>query len=128
MRLQLRFTVVLIGLAAALYCLTSKSFLPGLCDPQPVLKGTDEPQLFTLSTISHAARLRSLRSWVQHYSRCSLVKEILVVWTKGQVPQVRHDLTESGQSACPDLLRLPVRFKQALLATQHFPITADCCK
>ncbi|KAK9804142.1 hypothetical protein WJX73_004457 [Symbiochloris irregularis] len=81
-----------------------KSLLPSLCDPQPVLSGADDQRLFALSTISHAARLRSLRSWIHHYSRCSHVKEILIVWTKGQAP-----LVESLGASKPVRLRIAPR-------------------
>lgn len=46
--------------------------------------------LFTLLTISQEARTRELKSWVQHYSRCHSIKEIVIVWNQGLAPKVRQ--------------------------------------
>lgn len=41
---------------------------------------------FTLLTMTYDARLWNLKMYVKHYSRCSSVKEIVVVWNKGEPP------------------------------------------
>ncbi|XP_042479116.1 glucosamine inositolphosphorylceramide transferase 1-like [Macadamia integrifolia] len=43
---------------------------------------------FTLVTMTYDARLWNLKMYVKHYSRCSAVREIVVVWNKGQPPEL----------------------------------------
>ncbi|RRT54282.1 hypothetical protein B296_00049269 [Ensete ventricosum] len=43
---------------------------------------------FTLVTITYDARLWNLKMYVKHYSICTSIREILVVWNKGQPPNV----------------------------------------
>ncbi|XP_050210519.1 glucosamine inositolphosphorylceramide transferase 1 [Mercurialis annua] len=43
---------------------------------------------FTLLTMTYDARLWNLKMYVKHYSRCSSVKEIVVVWNKGIPPEL----------------------------------------
>ncbi|EXB58473.1 hypothetical protein L484_005207 [Morus notabilis] len=43
---------------------------------------------FTLLTMTYEARLWNLKLYVKHYSRCSSVREIVVVWNKGTPPRV----------------------------------------
>ncbi|PRQ56491.1 putative hexosyltransferase [Rosa chinensis] len=42
---------------------------------------------FTLLTMTYDARLWNLKMYVKHYSRCSSVREIVVVWNKGIPPE-----------------------------------------
>ncbi|KAL2548930.1 Glycosyltransferase family protein 64 protein C5 [Forsythia ovata] len=42
---------------------------------------------FTLLTMTYDARLWNLKMYVKHYSRCSSVHEIVVVWNKGIPPK-----------------------------------------
>ncbi|KAL2249344.1 glycosyltransferase family protein 64 protein C5 [Sesamum indicum] len=56
--------------------------------------GAEEPYLldghysqFTLLTMTYDARLWNLKMYIKHYSRCSSVREIVVVWNKGIPPQ-----------------------------------------
>lgn len=42
---------------------------------------------FTLLTMTYDARLWNLNMYVKHYSRCSSVREIVVVWNKGVPPR-----------------------------------------
>uniref|UniRef100_A0A7N0TLU7 Glucosamine inositolphosphorylceramide transferase 1 n=1 Tax=Kalanchoe fedtschenkoi TaxID=63787 RepID=A0A7N0TLU7_KALFE len=62
---------------------------------------------FTMLSMSYDARLWNLKMYVKHYSRCSSVKEIVVVWNKGTPP----DLTEFD-SAVP--IRIRVEKKNSL--------------
>lgn len=41
---------------------------------------------FTLLTMTFDARFWNLKMYVKHYSRCSSVREIVVVWNKGKPP------------------------------------------
>ncbi|KAF6985890.1 hypothetical protein CFC21_003704 [Triticum aestivum] len=41
---------------------------------------------FTLVTMTYEARLWNLKMFVEHYSRCESVREIVVVWNKGNPP------------------------------------------
>ncbi|KAF3958277.1 hypothetical protein CMV_016799 [Castanea mollissima] len=43
---------------------------------------------FTLLTMTYDARLWNLKMYVKHYSRCSSVREIVVVWNKGVPPEL----------------------------------------
>lgn len=43
---------------------------------------------FTLLTMTYDARLWNLKMYVKHYSRCSSVGEIVVVWNKGVPPEL----------------------------------------
>ncbi|XP_042018054.1 glucosamine inositolphosphorylceramide transferase 1-like [Salvia splendens] len=42
---------------------------------------------FTLLTMTYDARLWNLKMYVKHYSRCTSVREIVVVWNKGTPPR-----------------------------------------
>ncbi|KAL8538755.1 hypothetical protein ACS0TY_000676 [Phlomoides rotata] len=42
---------------------------------------------FTMLTMTFDARLWNLKMYVKHYSRCSSVREIVVVWNKGIPPE-----------------------------------------
>jgi hypothetical protein len=42
---------------------------------------------FTLLTMTYDARLWNLKMFVEHYSKCASVMEIVVVWNKGQPPE-----------------------------------------
>ncbi|GMH10220.1 hypothetical protein Nepgr_012061 [Nepenthes gracilis] len=42
---------------------------------------------FTLLTMTYDARLWNLKMFVKHYSRCSSVREVVVVWNKGKPPK-----------------------------------------
>ncbi|WOL15247.1 hypothetical protein Cni_G24028 [Canna indica] len=59
---------------------------------------------FTLVTMTYDARLWDLKMFVKHYSRCSSVHEILVVWNKGQPPN-----TTEFDSAVPLRIRVEKR-------------------
>ncbi|KAJ1263842.1 hypothetical protein BS78_09G217900 [Paspalum vaginatum] len=41
---------------------------------------------FTMVTMTYEARLWNLKLFVEHYSRCESVREIVVVWNKGNPP------------------------------------------
>lgn len=43
---------------------------------------------FTMLTMTYDARIWNLKMYVKHYSRCSSVREIVVVWNKGQPPSL----------------------------------------
>ncbi|KAG8362652.1 hypothetical protein BUALT_BualtUnG0054200 [Buddleja alternifolia] len=56
---------------------------------------------FTLLTMTYDARLWNLKMYVKHYSRCSSVREIVVVWNKGIPPE-----TSEFDSAVPVRIRV----------------------
>ncbi|KAG9158628.1 hypothetical protein Leryth_019222 [Lithospermum erythrorhizon] len=56
---------------------------------------------FTLLTMTYDARLWNLKMFVKHYSRCSSVHEIVVVWNKGTPP-----LLSEFDSAVPVRIRI----------------------
>ncbi|KAL6964620.1 Glucosamine inositolphosphorylceramide transferase 1 [Sarracenia purpurea var. burkii] len=43
---------------------------------------------FTLLTMTYDVRPWNLNMYVKHYSRCSSVREIVVVWNKGNPPEL----------------------------------------
>lgn len=59
---------------------------------------------FTLLTMTYDARLWNLKMYVKHYSRCSSVREIVVIWNKGVSPNL-SDL----DSAVPLRIRVEER-------------------
>ncbi|XP_038690798.1 glucosamine inositolphosphorylceramide transferase 1 isoform X2 [Tripterygium wilfordii] len=56
---------------------------------------------FTLLTMTYDARLWNLKMYVKHYSKCSSVKEIVVVWNKGTPPKL-----SDFESAVPVRIRV----------------------
>ncbi|GMG99453.1 hypothetical protein Nepgr_001293 [Nepenthes gracilis] len=56
----------------------------GAEEPYP-LKG--HYSQFTLLTMTYDARLWNLKMYVKHYSRCTSVREIVIVWNKGTPPE-----------------------------------------
>ncbi|ONK64650.1 uncharacterized protein A4U43_C07F28390 [Asparagus officinalis] len=62
---------------------------------------------FTMLTMTYDARLWNLKMSVEHYSRCSSVREIVVAWNKGQAPNI-----SDFDSAVP--LRIRVEDKNSL--------------
>ncbi|KAK6790374.1 hypothetical protein RDI58_014174 [Solanum bulbocastanum] len=59
---------------------------------------------FTLLTMTYDARIWNLKMYVNHYSRCSSVREIVVVWNKGQPPELSE-----FDSAVPVRIRVEER-------------------
>jgi len=47
---------------------------------------------FTVVVMSYEARLLTLTAFVSHYSQCASVSEIVVVWNKGEPPDLVKDL------------------------------------
>ncbi|KAE9612168.1 putative hexosyltransferase [Lupinus albus] len=97
---------ILFGVGVGLMCIGVKNIYGGNGSEQPYpLKG--QYSQFTLLTMTYDARLWNLKMYVKHYSRCSSVKEIVVVWNKG-VPPKLSDL----DSAVP--VRIRVEEKNSL--------------
>ncbi|KAA8539216.1 hypothetical protein F0562_025908 [Nyssa sinensis] len=59
---------------------------------------------FTLLTMTYDARLWNLKMYVKHYSTCSSVHEIVVVWNKGKPPEL-----SDFDSAVPIRIRVEKR-------------------
>ncbi|KAL6578170.1 Glucosamine inositolphosphorylceramide transferase 1 [Orobanche minor] len=73
--------------------------------------GADEPysfnghySQFTMLTMTYDARLWNLKMYVKHYSRCSSVREIVIVWNRGTPP-----LPSDFDSAVPVRIRVEKR-------------------
>lgn len=83
-----RFVLAIIfSVGARLMCKGVKNIYGG--------NGSEEPypwkgqySQFTLLTMTYDARLWNLKMYVKHYSRCSSVREIVVVWNKGVPPKL----------------------------------------
>ncbi|KAL9388450.1 hypothetical protein Peur_017055 [Populus x canadensis] len=68
---------------------------------------------FTLLTMTYDARLWNLKMYARHYSRCSSVKEIVVVWNKGMPPRSSDlDSTVPVRIRVEDQNSLNNRFKE----------------
>ncbi|RZC78849.1 hypothetical protein C5167_003059 [Papaver somniferum] len=66
---------------------------------------------FTLLTMTYDARLWNLKMYVKHYSKCSSVREIVIVWNKGQPPNISE-----LNSAVP--VRIRVEKQNSLIMTK----------
>lgn len=102
-----RFILSMIfAVGVGLMCIGVKNIYGGNGSEEPYpLKG--KYSQFTLLTMTYDARLWNLKMYVKHYSRCSSVREIVVVWNKG-VPPKLSDL----DSAVP--VRIRVEEKNSL--------------
>ncbi|KAJ9175460.1 hypothetical protein P3X46_014011 [Hevea brasiliensis] len=78
---------VIFTIGVALICASVKYIYGGNGAEEPYpLKGSYSQ--FTLLTMTYDARLWNLKMYVKHYSRCSSIKEIVVVWNKGTPPKL----------------------------------------
>ncbi|XP_078428133.1 glycosyltransferase family protein 47 isoform X2 [Wolffia australiana] len=84
-RRRKRLRLVLLALGAALACTAGHFFLSG-DGAEPGHRLGSQLSQFTLVTMTYEARLWNLRLFVKHYSRCTSVREIVVVWNKGPLP------------------------------------------
>uniref|UniRef100_A0ACD6A4B1 Uncharacterized protein n=1 Tax=Avena sativa TaxID=4498 RepID=A0ACD6A4B1_AVESA len=100
------YVAVLILFLAFLTCLGTHYIYDGSGAEGPYpIKGRYSQ--FTLLTMTYDARLWNLKMFVEHYSKCSSVREIVVVWNKGQ-PPAQNEL----KSAVP--VRVRVEDKNSL--------------
>ncbi|KAM7265690.1 hypothetical protein ACFE04_003373 [Oxalis oulophora] len=74
-------------IGATLTCFGAKFIFGGSGAEEPYQYHGHYSQ-FTLLTMTYDARLWNLKMYVKHYSRCSSVKEIVVVWNKGTPPKL----------------------------------------
>ncbi|KAI9118694.1 hypothetical protein K1719_010139 [Acacia pycnantha] len=78
---------VIFAMAVGLVCHGVKNIYGGNGSEAPYpWKG--QYSQFTLLTMTYDARLWNLKMYVKHYSRCSSVREIVVVWNKGVPPKL----------------------------------------
>ncbi|KAJ4769451.1 Glycosyltransferase family protein [Rhynchospora pubera] len=83
-----RFVTVMIILVAAVLTCFGTSFTyggNGAAEPY-MLKG--HYSQFTILTMTYDARIWNLKMFLKHYSSCSSVREIVVVWNKGSPPEI----------------------------------------
>ncbi|KAK4798896.1 hypothetical protein SAY86_024261 [Trapa natans] len=78
--------VVIFFIGAALMC-NGVRYICGGNGAQEAYPLKGHYSQFTLLTMTYDARLWNLKMYVKHYSRCSSVKEIVVVWNKGIPPK-----------------------------------------
>ncbi|KAG6391512.1 hypothetical protein SASPL_149268 [Salvia splendens] len=98
--------VLMIMVAVALTC-TAVKYIYGGNGAQEAYPINGHYSQFTLLTMTYDARLWNLNMYVKHYSRCSSVREIVVVWNKGEPP-----LPSDFDSAVP--VRIRVEKKNSL--------------
>nr|GMC47673.1 glycosyltransferase family protein 64 protein C5-like [Ipomoea batatas] len=73
--------------AAVLMCLGVNYIYGGNGAQEPYPLNGQYSQ-FTLLTMTYDARMWNLKMYIKHYSRCSSVREIVVVWNKGTPPEL----------------------------------------
>ncbi|XP_022968183.1 glycosyltransferase family protein 64 protein C5-like [Cucurbita maxima] len=78
---------ILFVFGVALMC-TAVKYIYGGNGAQEAYPFRDHYSQFTLLTMTYDARLWNLKMYVKHYSRCSSVREIVVVWNKGTPPKL----------------------------------------
>ncbi|XP_042472770.1 glucosamine inositolphosphorylceramide transferase 1 [Zingiber officinale] len=83
-----RFVVVIILLAAVTLTCIGTHYVYGGNGVDEAYSVKGHYSQFTLITMTYDARLWNLKMYIKHYSRCTSVGEILVVWNKGQPPNV----------------------------------------
>eukprot|EP01018_Ginkgo_biloba_P027159 Gb_22358 [translate_table: standard] len=77
-------------LGVILICVIVQAFFGGNGAEEPYTVDGTYSQ-FTLLTMTYEARLWNLKMYIKHYSRCASVREIVVVWNKGQPPNPETD-------------------------------------
>ncbi|CAD5182161.1 unnamed protein product [Musa acuminata subsp. malaccensis] len=90
--------LALVGIAFV--CMSVHFLLGGNGAEEAYIFGGQYSQ-FTMVTMTYEARLWNLKLYVKHYSRCESVREILVVWNKGNPPKV-----DEFDSAVPVRIRV----------------------
>ncbi|KAL3649670.1 Glucosamine inositolphosphorylceramide transferase 1 [Castilleja foliolosa] len=78
---------MMITVAVVLTCVGVKYLYGGSGAQEPFPLNGHYSQ-FTLLTMTYDARLWNLKMYVKHYSRCSSVREIVVIWNKGVPPRL----------------------------------------
>ncbi|TMW97242.1 hypothetical protein EJD97_005919 [Solanum chilense] len=96
--------LTLIFLAAVVLMCTGVKYLYGGSGAHEAYPLHDQYSQFTLLTMTYDARIWNLKMYVNHYSRCSSVREIVVVWNKGQPPELSE-----FDSAVPVRIRIEER-------------------
>ncbi|KAI4384372.1 hypothetical protein MLD38_002538 [Melastoma candidum] len=91
---------LLFGTGVALMC-TGVGYIYGGNGAEEPYRFEGQYSQFTLLTMTYDARIWNLKMYIKHYSRCSSVKEIVVVWNKG-VPLKPSDF----DSAVPVRIRV----------------------
>lgn len=71
----------------------------GAEEPYPL---NDQYSQFTMIAMTYEARLWNLQMYIKHYSRCASVREVVVVWNKGNPPDAVADF----DSAVPVRIRV----------------------
>jgi hypothetical protein len=103
MRSCMRFLLLLVIfiLCVCAVCMVVNCFFGG--------NGAEEPysyegqfSQFTMIAMTYEARLWNLKMYIKHYSRCASVREIVVVWNKGQPPDPQTEF----DSAVPVRIRV----------------------
>ncbi|KAL5217772.1 hypothetical protein ABZP36_018456 [Zizania latifolia] len=79
------YVVVAMLILVILTCLGTHNIYGGNGAEEPYpIKG--KYSQFTLLTMTYDARLWNLKMFVEHYSKCASVRDIVVIWNKGQPP------------------------------------------
>ncbi|KAL8233686.1 hypothetical protein R6Q59_019786 [Mikania micrantha] len=99
-----RFAFVTILIACIVLLFVGIGYIYGGSGGQEAYAIDNHYSQFTMLAMTYDARLWNLKWYIKHYSRCPSVREIVVIWNKGVVP----DLTEFD-SAVPVRLRVEKR-------------------
>ncbi|XP_015941198.1 glucosamine inositolphosphorylceramide transferase 1 [Arachis duranensis] len=79
--------VILFAVVVGLMCIGVRNIYGGNGSEEPYPYNGQYSQ-FTLLAMTYDARLWNLKMYIKHYSRCSSVGEIVVVWNKGVPPKL----------------------------------------
>ncbi|KAL4332764.1 hypothetical protein GQ457_07G018890 [Hibiscus cannabinus] len=96
-----RLVLALVFALGVVFSCTGVTFIYGGNGAEEPYSWKGQFSQFTLLTMTYDARLWNLKMFVNHYSRCASVKEIVVVWNKG-IPPKLSDL----DSAVPVRIRV----------------------
>eukprot|EP00887_Chlorella_sp_A99_P007508 scaffold2.g7508.t1 len=124
------WAAVLGGLAVAALCTAAGMYAyaaPYLEPPPRATAVEGQASQFSLLVMTYESRMTTLRHFVRHYSRCSSVSEIVVVWNRGTPPVPERDF----DSAVPVRVRVEAvnslnnRFKQDPLIRNRAVLSLD---
>ncbi|KAK4493237.1 hypothetical protein RD792_017894 [Penstemon davidsonii] len=81
------FILVLTIMVSLMLTCTGVNYIYGGSGAQEPYPLNGHYSQFTLLTMTYDARMWNLKMYIKHYSRCSSVREIVVIWNKGIPPK-----------------------------------------
>ncbi|KAG1346344.1 glucosamine inositolphosphorylceramide transferase 1 [Cocos nucifera] len=81
-----KLVLCLLGFVGVILVCMAVHFLVGGNGAEEAYMYQGQYSQFTMLTMTYEARLWNLKLYIKHYSRCASVREIVVVWNKGDPP------------------------------------------